>query len=163
MGSSLIAIPKSTSLHRNKSYDIQIVKIGPTIFAQLTLLANPQNPMLCNGQYTGLKVPLPMAASAPLSNTWFSGSTWLSIPIGILIGSAVFCTAETGRFLYLTMGHLFPMGDLDPHVIHGSLGPLEPTTQTASRLVRPFLQGSLLLLTDRPRYSVGNNRPHCYG
>jgi len=39
--------------------------------------------------------------------------------------------------------------DLDPHLTHGSLGPPESTTQTASRSVQPFLQGSRLWQTDR--------------
>jgi len=30
-------------------------------------------------------------------------------------------------------------GDLDPHLIHGSMSPPEPTTETASRSVQPFL------------------------
>ena len=32
-----------------------------------------------------------------------------------------------------------PMGDLDAHLTHDSFGPYEPTTQTASRSVQPFL------------------------
>jgi len=40
------------------------------------------------------------------------------------------------------------------------LGPPESSTQMASRSVQPFLQGSLVWQTDRPRYLVGNNRPH---
>ena len=44
-----------------------------------------------------------------------------------------------------------PMGDMDPHLLHGSLGPPESSTQTASRSVQPFLQGSLVWQTDRPR------------
>jgi len=61
-----------------------------------------------------------------------------------------------------------PMGGSGTHLIRGSLGPAESSTQTASGLVQPFLQGSLVWQTDRqtdrptdrPRYSVGNNRPH---
>jgi len=53
--------------------------------------------------------------------------------------------------------------NLNPHLIHGSLGPPESSTEAASRSVQPFLQGSLVwqtdLRTDRPRYSVGSNRP----
>jgi len=47
-----------------------------------------------------------------------------------------------------------------PHVIHGSLGPPESWTQTATRSLQPFLQGSLVWQTDsyrktdRPRYSA---------
>ena len=43
--------------------------------------------------------------------------------------------------------------------IHASLGPPESTSQTASRLVQPFLQGSLSWQADSPRYSACNNRP----
>jgi len=35
-----------------------------------------------------------------------------------------------------------------PHLIHDSLGPSEPTTQTASQSIQPFLQGSTTV-TDR--------------
>jgi len=35
-------------------------------------------------------------------------------------------------------------GDVDSHLIHGSLSPPESSTQTASQSVQPFLQGSLL-------------------
>jgi len=48
--------------------------------------------------------------------------------------------------------------------VRGSLGPPESSTQTTSRLLQPFLQGSIVRQidrqTNRPRYSVGNNRPH---
>jgi len=43
------------------------------------------------------------------------------------------------------------------------VGQLESTSQTASRSAQPFLHGSRLWKTDRPRaigYSVCNNRPH---
>jgi len=51
--------------------------------------------------------------------------------------------------------------DLDPHLIHGSLGPPASSTQTASRSVQPFLQGSQLTdrPTDIPRCFVSNKRP----
>ena len=42
------------------------------------------------------------------------------------------------------------------------LGPNRVRIQTSSRSVQPFLQGSRLRPTDRPRYSVCNNRPHLY-
>jgi len=63
-----------------------------------------------------------------------------------------------GMFLFPQLSLL--MGDLDPHLIHGSLGQSKSSTQTAFRSVQPFSQGSLVWQTDRPRYSVGNNRPH---
>jgi len=43
----------------------------------------------------------------------------------------------------------FPWGDVNPHLIHGPLGPAKSLTQTASRSVQPFLQGSLVWQTDR--------------
>jgi len=44
------------------------------------------------------------------------------------------------------------MGDLDPRLIHDSLGPPKSSTQTVSRSVQLFLQGSIRLntVTDRP-------------
>ena len=41
-------------------------------------------------------------------------------------------------------------GPHDPHLTHDSLGPSEPTMQTASRSVQAFSQGSLVWQTDRP-------------
>jgi len=39
----------------------------------------------------------------------------------------------------------FPWGDMDLHLIHGSLGSPESSTQMAPRLVQAFLQGSLVI------------------
>jgi len=56
-----------------------------------------------------------------------------------------FCTAHSRKSLYFTMANPFPQnfpfpwGNLDPHLTHGSLGPSEPTTQTASQSFHPFL------------------------
>ena len=67
-----------------------------------------------------------------------------------------FCTAH-GRASY-TLERAVPSpvkkcscswGDLDSHLIHGSLGLPDPTTQTAFRSVQLFLQGSLVWQTDR--------------
>jgi len=74
--------------------------------------------------------------------------TRVQIPNGISIGSAVFalCTAEYRYTLHRAAP--FPLkitpshGDLDPHLTHDSLGPSEPTTQTASQSVQPFLHSS---------------------
>jgi len=46
------------------------------------------------------------------------------------------------------------MGDLDPHLIHGSLGPPKSSTQTAYRSVESFLQGSLVWQTDHTTRSI---------
>ena len=55
-------------------------------------------------------------------------------------------------------------GDLDHYLIHGSLGPFESTSRTASWSVQKLLQRSRLRLINRPtkrlRYSICSNRPH---
>ena len=47
-----------------------------------------------------------------------------------------------------------PIGDLDPHLIHGCLITPESSCQMASQSVELFLHGLLLWQTDRPRYSL---------
>ena len=91
-------------------------------------------------------------------------------PNGKSIGSAVSAQLPAEGLYTLQWATLSPklpllMGNLDLHLIHDSLGQSEPTVQTASRSVQPFLQGSLMWQTDRPTdrrpgYLVGNNRPH---
>jgi len=61
------------------------------------------------------------------------------------------CTDDHRVSLYFTMGRPFspkicpfPLGDLDPYLIHGSPGPPKSSTQTAAQLVQPFLQGTLV-------------------
>jgi len=54
-----------------------------------------------------------------------------------------FCTAYSRMSLYCKWAPLspklpLPMGDLDPHLTHDSLGQFESKTQTASRSVQPF-------------------------
>jgi len=77
------------------------------------------------------------------SNSWFLGPVRAYNPKGITISSAVF-TQVTARCHVLYNGPPvipqlpFPMGDLYPNLIHGSLGLPESSTQTPSRLVQPF-------------------------
>jgi len=68
--------------------------------------------------------------------------------------------------LYFTMGRTFPsklpfpLGS-GPPANTCFLGPTsKSSTQMAFRSIRTFFQGSLVWQTDRPRYSVDNNRPH---
>jgi len=97
--------------------------------------------------------------SGPPSNAWFIGHIQAHNPNGISIGSAelqvqVKITAQCPDF---TMGRPFPpqncpfpwAGDLDAHLIHGSLGPSESPTQTASRSVQQFIS-----VTDRQTMST---------
>jgi len=96
------------------------------------------------------------------SNTWFLRSTWLSIPNDISIGSAVF-TAHGRKSTYFTMGTPFPKiapfhGGSGPYLLHDSLSQSKPTTQTASRSVKPFFAQltavSLYFTIGRPSPSI---------
>ena len=88
------------------------------------------------------------------SNTWFLGPIRAHNPNGISIGSAVFAqlTAECPYTLQWDAPSPsklpLSMGDLDPHLIHGSLGPAESSMQKASRSEQLFLQSSLVWQTD---------------
>jgi len=101
------------------------------------------------------------------SNLCFLRPTTVHSPNGKSSGSAVFAQimAES-PYIYngcpFPQNCPFPCGYLNLHLIWGSLGLPESSTQTASRSVQPFLQGSLLWQTDRPCYSVSNNRPHLH-
>jgi len=107
----------------------------------------------------------------PPCKTRFLGPIGAHKPNGISIGSAVFpqTTVECPYTLQWDAHSPqkicpFLWGDLNPHPTHGPLGPPKSSTQTASRSVQPFLQGSLVWQTDRQTdrrcYSVSNNRPH---
>ena len=89
-------------------------------------------------------------------NLCFLWPTHVHNPNSISIGSAVFAqmTAQCPYLLQwdapsLSQNCPFPWGYV-PHLIHGSLGQPESSTQTASRSVQSFLQGSLVWQTDRP-------------
>jgi len=87
----------------------------------------------------------PMSAHGRhLANTTERVLTGVDNANGKSIGSAVVAHLTAEKFLYFTMASLspklpLPMGDLEPHLSHDSLGPSELTTQTVSRLVQPFL------------------------
>jgi len=67
-----------------------------------------------------------------------------------------FCTDDRRVSIYFTTSGPFnsncpfSQGDLDSDLTHGSLGPPKSSTQKASWLVQPFLQGSLVWQKDRP-------------
>jgi len=75
-----------------------------------------------------------------IKGIWFLGPTQAYNPNGNSIGLAVFAQLTT-----VSSGMPFPLKlplhirDLDPHLIHAFLGPLESITQTTSRSVQPFL------------------------
>jgi len=75
----------------------------------------------------------------PPSNAWFSGHTRVFIHYGMSIGSAIFaqCIVECPITLQwaamLSPKKLpLPLGDRVPHLTHGTYGPPESLTQTAS-------------------------------
>ena len=120
-------------------------------------------------QVTAMGAHLPQSCTLPwghLEPHLIHGPTRVLNPNGISMCSAVFAhmTAECPySLLYhgtpLSPSKLpLPMGLLNPHLIHGPLGPPKSSTQMASRTVQPFLEGSLVWQTDRetdsPRYSV---------
>jgi len=106
--------------------------------------------------------------SGPPFNTWFLGCTWFIVPSSISINSAVFAqlTADSPCIyngLSLLSKLPLPMGDLDSHLIHGSLGPTESSTQMSH--FAGFIsdrQTDIQRLTERPHYLVCNSRLHLY-
>jgi len=72
---------------------------------------------------------------APPTETCFPRPTRVHIRNGIPIVLANFCTAHCRGPLYFTMccqspqNCPFPWGDLEPHLLHGSLGPPESTSE----------------------------------
>jgi len=61
--------------------------IGSAVFAQLTA-GSPYN-LMYNGMPSLFKIAPTYRGSAPLSNTWFPGPTWIYTTNGISINSAV--------------------------------------------------------------------------
>jgi len=85
------------------------------------------------------------------SNTWFHTSPWAHTspqPKWHLDWFSRFCTAHRRVSLVYNGPPLLPLkiapshGGSGPCLIHGSLGPLESWTQTASRLVQPFCRAN---------------------
>jgi len=100
-------------------------------------------------------------------NTCFLGPTPVFNPNGILIGSAVFAQLKCPHTLQWAA--IPPVkiasfhGRSGSHLIYGCLDPPDSSVQTASRLIHPFLQGSLVWHTDRPTDHAtlcNNHRPH---
>ena len=127
-------------------------------------------PILYNGRPFPLKLSLLMGRSEPQSNSWFLGPVRVHNQNTITIGSAVLhrwpLSIPTTGCPFSPQNCPFPWAIWTPNLIHGFLGPSKSSTQIASRSVQSFLQGSQVWQTDRPsdrpRYSVGNNRPHLH-
>ena len=101
--------------------------------------------------------------SGPPSNTWFPGPTQVLNPNGISIGSAVFAqmTAEcpvpilyNGMPLSPPQNCPFPWGDMDPHLIHGSLAHPSPQPKWHLDRFSHFITG-LTNVTDQQTMLLG--------
>jgi len=142
MGRNHIATPKRHLLVQKHILRTQVVKIS---FSTAHAFTQSPKILFFYGLDTSRKVLLSAGASAPPSNTWFFGSTRLSLPNDISIGSAIFAwlTAQHPYTLQwaapFTQNCPFRQRIWVPHLIHGSLSPPQPTTQTPSRSVQPFL------------------------
>ena len=98
----------------------------------------------------GVKCALPCGHIGATCRIWlnlyFFQPTWVHNPNGKIDRFSCFCTASRQKVPILYNVQPFPpklplpMGDLNPHLTHDSLGISEPTTQRASRPVLPFLQ-----------------------
>jgi len=99
------------------------VTISLAVFAQVTA----ECPYALQWAALSPKIAPFYGGSLTPSNTWFLGCIWAHNPNSISICSAIFAQM-TAVSLYLTMERHFPasklplpMGDLDPHLMHGSL------------------------------------------
>jgi len=118
--------------------------IDSAIFAQVTAEC-PCTSLLHCGRPFLLKIVPFHGVSGP-HPTRFLGPIHAHNANGISITSVVFVqmTAECPYTLqwdarFPSKFCLFLLGDLEPNLIHGSLGSPESSTQTASRSVQPFL------------------------
>ena len=104
------------------------------------------------------------------SNTWFSGPIRAHKSNGISIGSAVFaqitaecpCTLQMGRPGPSPQNCFFRWGMWTPYNawFHALTQILKPNGNSIVSAVFAGLTTVTVWLTDRPRYSVGNNRLH---
>jgi len=105
-------------------------------------------------------------------NTWFLGPTWDHIPNGISIGSAIFAQLTAKSPYTLKMGCSFP----PLKIAHSHGRTWTPSNRWLLRSTRVHSPNGISIgsaifarltvvtdrLTDWPRYSVRNNRPHLW-
>jgi len=125
--------PESTAQMANRS-------------VQPFLLSSRQKvPVLYNGGPFPPNCPFSWGGSGPPSISWFLEADRAHSPNCITIITAIFAQviAECPYTLqwdapFRPQNCSFPWGNLDPHLIRGSLGPPESSTQMASWSVQPF-------------------------
>jgi len=136
--------------------------IASAVFAQLTAVSAytlqwaPCRPF-------PQKLPLPIGDLDP-HLTRFLGPIRAHNPNSISIGSAVFahCTDDHRVYLYRTLQWdalspstlSFPWGNLEPHLIHGSPGPPQSSTQKIISIASDVFAG-LTSVTDRQTTLLG--------
>ena len=136
------------------------ISIGSAAFAQLTA----ESPILYNGRPFPPKLPLPVGRSGPhkIRDSWASCSPQAKRHLDRFCS---FCTDDRKVSLYFTMGRPFaprncpfPWGSGPPSNtwFSGPTGVLSPNYISSGSAVF----AGLTSVTDRPRYSVSNNRPH---
>jgi len=126
-------------LETDRAHNPNCITVGSAIFAQVTtecpytLQWAPLSPIIAPSHgVSGPQGTIPETHPSPQTKRH-------------LYRYSHFCTHDCRVSLYFTMGRPFPpqncpfpWEDLDPHLIHGSLGPPKSSTQMASRLVQPF-------------------------
>jgi len=136
---------------------------------QLFLHSSLQEVPILDNRRLYQNCPFPWGICPPPSNIWLLRPMPAQNPKGTSIVSAVFAqvTAEciyTLQWFPISLSKLPPFMGIWTPCNNGSLGPAESWTQTATRSLQPFMQGSLVWRTDwqtnRPRYSVGDNGLH---
>jgi len=99
---------------------------GPLKFTTQTASLSVQPFCTAQGRVTSGTLPskFPSGICTP-SNTWFLGSTRLSIPKGLSIGSAAFpqLMAESPGHVLSPKNCSVTLGDLDSYLTYGSLSP----------------------------------------
>jgi len=111
--------------------------------------------------------PFPWGMAAAPSNTMFLGPTRVHIPNGILISSAIFVQLSADGHYTLQWVALFHLKiapseeDLNPH--KNTVPLAHPSPHPKWHLYRFSCFAWLMILTDKPRYSICNNRRHLHG
>ena len=109
------------------------ISIGSAIFAQL-MADRPHTLHLQWATFPLSKLPLPMGNQGPSNTIFLSASEPTSQTASQLVHPCLHRSLQSVPILYngrhlLPSKLLLPMGNLNPHVIHGSLGQLESSTK----------------------------------
>jgi len=114
-----------------------------------------------------LKIALSRVGIRTTSNTCFLGAHLSPCPKWHLDWFSRFCTAHGRESIYFIINHPFSvsqlplhMRNLDSHLSHCFLGPPESNGISIGSAFFAWFTIVTDQLTDRPRYSIWNSRPH---